>query len=846
MVHWGCCYLLKLSSQPTVMIKTAGISKMTDNCLDINQLPIEVREKLAELDLELSEGDITQKGYEKKRSRLLAPYLSCQPAQGSASPSTRAKRRVHRRLTRHESRYHSEVRQEAVQQALAAMQNRVKPSLPMPSKRTSLMATTTSPSRENRVTGLTDTSSDEEDEDSLINESSGGGTPDDDLFISVRPTHLISGHNIRQQKSYDQQPKHHYHHQSSTDTSTTSSPAHEPNLPPQPLPPRVIGVQGFRDHQPSSPVEHRSKEKKEIKAPSIVPRESKQSSQRQLQSAFQNQLKAHLKDKVKTPITSSTPQQPPLIPSPASSMQQPSSTTVNNLDDNDQPPLPPPHHRGSGDGTGSGGSSYDDNCSSSERPPEKPPQRISSRSDTNIMSITDMLQSLSTTNTSFSTQNQQSQPDVTKTNNNNDSLSLSRTSPSSQDIGPEYDNVYGHQENTGSPVRTSRSPSIDTYGTGRWKVSAKIQQLLNTLKRPKKRPLHDFYIDDETDLEIAANQLDPSAPRPEGSTMLPSVSEPLIVSSGLPKSLEEALQRYGSATFKAPAITVLDPTGKISPSITYGKLLSRSRKIAYNLLNKIGQKGLTTGAETTTIKPGDRVALVYPNSDPIGFICAFYGCLMAGIVPVPIEVPMSKRDAGSQQIGFLLGSCNVSYALTADACFKGLPKSPGTGEIHTFKGWPPLTWLVPDNWSKPPRDWVPPPRISEEVPAYVEYTLDKDGSMKGVCVSRQAMISHCRALTSACNYTEGDVMVCVLDFKREVGHWHSVLTSVLNGMHVIFIPYSLMKINPSFWMLMITKFKATVAICKSRDLHWGLLATKEHKDVNLSTLRMLLVSRTSP
>ena len=32
-------------------------------------------EKIAELDLELSEGDITQKGYEKKKTKLLAPFL---------------------------------------------------------------------------------------------------------------------------------------------------------------------------------------------------------------------------------------------------------------------------------------------------------------------------------------------------------------------------------------------------------------------------------------------------------------------------------------------------------------------------------------------------------------------------------------------------------------------------------------------------------------------------------------------------------------------------------------------------------------------------------------------------
>jgi len=38
-----------------------------------------------------------------------------------------------------------------------------------------------------------------------------------------------------------------------------------------------------------------------------------------------------------------------------------------------------------------------------------------------------------------------------------------------------------------------------------------------------------------------------------------------------------------------------------------------------------------------------QVALVYPNNEPISFICAFYGCLTAGVVPVPIEVPLTKR-----------------------------------------------------------------------------------------------------------------------------------------------------------------------------------------------------------
>ncbi|XP_076546063.1 disco-interacting protein 2 isoform X7 [Osmia lignaria lignaria] len=406
-----------------------------------------------------------------------------------------------------------------------------------------------------------------------------------------------------------------------------------------------------------------------------------------------------------------------------------------------------------------------------------------------------------------------------------------------------------HTSNTPSAQQSTRRPGADrvnryhvvedqnnTGTTGRWKVSAKIQQLLNTLKRPKRRPLPEFYEDDDIELEIAANPKDPNAPKPEGGSMTSAVGEPLSVAAGLPRSLEAAIQRYGSASYKAPVATVLDPNGKLCVTLTYGKLLSRSHKIAYTLLNK----ALSRGGDCC-LKPGDRIALVYPNNDPISFMCAFYGCLQAGIVPVPIEVPLTRRDAGSQQIGFLLGSCGIQVALTSEACLKGLPKT-AAGEVVAFKGWPKLHWFVTEHLGKTPKDWLPPPRLTDDTPAYIEYTTDKDGSVMGVTVTRSAMLAHCRALTQACGYTEGENAVCVLDFKREVGLWHSTLTSILNGMHVIFIPYALMKVNPASWMQMITKHRASVAVVKSRDLHWGLLATKDHKDISLSSLRLLLVA----
>ncbi|KAL5290225.1 DIP2 family protein [Megaselia abdita] len=387
-------------------------------------------------------------------------------------------------------------------------------------------------------------------------------------------------------------------------------------------------------------------------------------------------------------------------------------------------------------------------------------------------------------------------------------------------------------------ANVSHTEAGDTGTAGRWKVSAKIQQLLNTLKRPKRRPLPEFYEDNDIELEIAANPKDPNAPRPEGSTMTSIQGEQLAIPSALPRTLEQALQRFGLNNFKSPMATVLDPNGKMTTTLTYGKLLSRASKIAYALTTKVFSKG----PEQITLKPGDRVALVYPNSDPLSFITAWYGCMFRGLVPLPIELPLSSSDTPPQQVGFLLSSCGISVALTSEACLKGLPKS-STGDIAKLKGWPRLHWFVTEHLPKPPKDFnVGNVRVEESVPAYIEYTSDKDGSVMGVSVTRQSMMNHCRALTMSCHYIEGETMVCVLDFKREVGLWHAVLSSVLNGMHVIFIPYALMKLKPSSWMQLITKYRASCCLAKSRDLHWGLLATKDHKDISLSSLRMLLVA----
>ena len=113
---------------------------------------------------------------------------------------------------------------------------------------------------------------------------------------------------------------------------------------------------------------------------------------------------------------------------------------------------------------------------------------------------------------------------------------------------------------------------------------------------------------------------------------------------------------------------------------------------------------------------------MFPNNDPVGFTVAYCGCIMAGIVAIPIDVPLAKRDAGCSNLGFLLGQVGASLVLTSETCYKGLPKNQNTETVE-FKGWPRLSWVIIENLGKVPKEWSPPNRLTPENVAYIEVCL---------------------------------------------------------------------------------------------------------------------------
>lgn len=66
------------------------------------------------------------------------------------------------------------------------------------------------------------------------------------------------------------------------------------------------------------------------------------------------------------------------------------------------------------------------------------------------------------------------------------------------------------------------------------------------------------------------------------------------------------------------------------------------------------------------LKKGDRVALIAETSS--GFVEAFFSCQYAGLVAVPLAIPMGvgQRDSWSAKLQGLLASCQPAAIITGD------------------------------------------------------------------------------------------------------------------------------------------------------------------------------------
>jgi len=221
-------------------------------------------------------------------------------------------------------------------------------------------------------------------------------------------------------------------------------------------------------------------------------------------------------------------------------------------------------------------------------------------------------------------------------------------------------------------------------------------------------------------------------------------------------------------------ITLVDDDGQDEGWLTAAGLHEAARRVAAHLLGPAG------------LRPGDRVMLVYLPS--LEFVTALAGCLMAGVVAVPVAPPDPMRPgADLARFATLARNAGARHALTHNLYHRA--RTLGRLRNLVFKpptGWPELTWVVTDAL-KAPREDVALPRTGPDDLAILQYTSGSTGTPRGV------MITH----GNLAHQLDGNAaeLGCRADARAViwVPHFHDfgLISGILSSLHG----------NGSLWML---------------------------------------------
>ena len=135
------------------------------------------------------------------------------------------------------------------------------------------------------------------------------------------------------------------------------------------------------------------------------------------------------------------------------------------------------------------------------------------------------------------------------------------------------------------------------------------------------------------------------------------------------ENIPAVLRHRARAHPKQPAYWVLDQKGKEIASITWDKLASRAEKVAQVIRDK------------SNLYRGDRVALIYRDTEVIEFAVALMGCFIAGVVAVPIN---SLDDY--QSLNLVLTSTQAHLALTTENNLKGFQRDITAQKLNWPRG----------------------------------------------------------------------------------------------------------------------------------------------------------------
>lgn len=258
----------------------------------------------------------------------------------------------------------------------------------------------------------------------------------------------------------------------------------------------------------------------------------------------------------------------------------------------------------------------------------------------------------------------------------------------------------------------------------------------------------------------------------------------------------------------------------VSDSMTFAELDKAARKIALEL-------------EGAGIKPGARALLLYPPG--LEFVRAFFGCLHAGVVTVPVPAPNPARLARTlPRLRAIAEDADLEVVLTSSdlhgAAAAMLPFAP---ELASKR------WIATDATNANHTDWRAP-ALKPDDAALLQYTSGSTGTPRGVTITHGNLLDNLSAIRLFFGEQDDGRMVTWLPVYHDMGLISGMMAPLFDGADCFMMSPMEFLQDPSKWLSAISKYRGTVAGAPNfaYELCVRKVAAEKVKELDLSSLRI--------
>jgi thioester reductase-like protein len=272
----------------------------------------------------------------------------------------------------------------------------------------------------------------------------------------------------------------------------------------------------------------------------------------------------------------------------------------------------------------------------------------------------------------------------------------------------------------------------------------------------------------------------------------------------------------------------LDLNGDSVESYTYESFLHRTNAIAGHL-RKEGR-----------FSTGDRLLLAYPPG--LEMICAFFGCVRAGLIPVPVYPPSSRNfQSALYKMVHIARDCNAAAILTTQSQHASLRtnlarsgvKASGV-DVDYISG---LSWIPTEGFVDPVS--AQPVFETSEI-LFLQYTSGSTTEPRGVIVTHENILNTYDLVIDH----PSPIVVSWLPQYHDMGLIGCYLYPALKGGTTYgFAPMDFIQ-RPILWFNAITAYGATATAAPNFAydycLRAGRLSKESMESCDLSSLRILM------